>query len=74
MKKERILKSSYKKAIIEESLFKTENLETYSFINKATLPKKFCYELYKVWIGLDIYVEHPWKIAYIRKITQPVHA
>ena len=74
MKQERILQSSYKKALILEPLFKTEHLETYSFIKKETQPKVFYYELYKVSIDIDICVEHPWKSAYIRKIMQPVHA
>ena len=51
------------------SLFKTEHLEAHGFIKKETLPKVFYYELDKVLIYIDIYVEHT-----IRKIKQPIHA
>ena len=67
-------KSSYEKALILEFLFKTEHFETYSFIKKETLSDVFYYELYKVLLDIDTCVENPCMSAYIRKITQPVHA
>ena len=65
--------SSYKKAPILESVFKAEHLETYSFIQKETLPKVFHYKLYEVLTGIDICVEHIWKSAYVTNNTQSIH-
>ena len=74
MKKERIWQTSYEKAPILESLFKTEHLESYCFIEKRLYQKVFYYELYKVLIVADICVEHPCKRVYIRKIRELIHA
>ena len=48
--KERISQSPYEKAPILEPFFKTEHLETYSFIKKGTLPEVFYNIFYKVFI------------------------
>lgn len=37
---------------------------TYRLIKK---PKVFYFELYKVLINIDICVEHPWRVAFIKK-------